>query len=172
MSTRNFVGKRKIKKCGSIETVADEYRSSVANDYEKYTANKNSDIYVKSAEIINNSNEFYSNENIKFQIHISNKLAKSNDTFILIRVMDIDEFVLFSSKTPIINGKSEYEFTLHNESLVKGNYCLSIYIYKPGSAPYDVVDNCCSFTVLNNNDEFSHLETFNIGKVYNSGIWQ
>ena len=84
--------------------------------------------------------------------------------------MDSDEQPIFSSQYLLNNFSENLTFSISKEFLVKGFYHLSVYIYKPGSAPYDVVERCCDFMVLNNNSEFAHLETFNIGKVYNKNV--
>jgi lipopolysaccharide transport system ATP-binding protein len=45
-------------------------------------------------------------------------------------------------------------------------------IYHPAVAQYDNVAECLTFGILNNIEAFSHLETFDIGKVYIPQIWR
>lgn len=170
-STGILLDKGILKASGNIDDVTSLYRNLGMSRLNKYEVTKTKDIYLKKAEIENLNAEFYSNEIIKFNFEIENKLSDISNSFILVRIMDSDEQVLFSTQVPIQNNKNNYKLIIQDESLVKGNYSLSIYLYTPGSAPYDVVDSCCAFTILNNNKEFAHLETFNIGKVYISTNW-
>ncbi|UBB89226.1 ATP-binding cassette domain-containing protein [Candidatus Kaistella beijingensis] len=159
-----------LLKNGNIEEVSYAYKQLRIDTYEKYIAKKQKDLYVSVAEILGDSAEFYSNENISFHFKIENHLPKNSHFFILIRIMDGDEQPIFSAEQPI-EDKNSFSITIPQNTLVKGNYSLSIYLYKPGSSPFDVVEKCCDFSVINNNDEFAHLENFNIGKVYSPTIW-
>lgn len=153
---------------GKIDNVVEKYRISGGEVSEVYTAVKNKEIYLRKAKISNESIEFYSNEDINFSFEIQNTILNLENVYFLVRIMDTDEQPVFSSQYQLDNFSEKLAFSVSKESLVKGFYHLSVYIYKPGSAPYDVVDRCCDFAVINNKAEFAHLETFNIGKVYNT----
>ena len=155
---------------GQINDVAENYRISGSDATSKYSAVKGKDIFVKSADFLGNNVEFYSDEDINFIFNISNSISNLENVYFLVRIMNSDEQPLFSSQYKLENFSLQLKMTIAKDFLVKGFYHLSLFIYKPGSAPYDVVDKCCDFTILNNNSEYAHLETFNIGVVYNSNI--
>lgn len=160
-----------LLKSGNIEVVSAAYKQLRTDGYQKYLAQKEKDIYVTEAEILGNHAEFYSNEAISFRFKIENRLKKMDNTYILVRMMDHDEQPLFSSERTI-KDIDIFTFEVPGNTLVKGNYFLSIYLYNPGSSPYDVVERCCEFSVINNNEDFAHLENFNIGKVYMPTAWK
>ena len=159
-----------LKISGRIDDVVESYRISGEEVSTVYNALKDKDIYLSEAKVSNESIEFYSGEDINFNLKIQNSIINVENIFILVRVMDSDEQPVFSSQFLLNNYTESLVFSIPKDSLVKGFYHLSVFIYKPGSAPYDVVDRCCDFVVLNNNSEFAHLETFNIGKVYNHNL--
>ncbi|MFC5684414.1 ABC transporter ATP-binding protein [Flavobacterium sp. MAHUQ-51] len=159
-----------LKISGEIDDVVEKYRLSGTEVSDVYTVLKDKDIYLREAKIIDESTEFYSNEDINFSFEIQNSILNLENVYFLVRIMDADEQPIFSSQCLLNNFSEKLKFSISKEFLVKGFYHLSIYIYKPGIAPYDVVDRCCDFTILNNNAEFAHLETFNVGKVYNKSI--
>ncbi len=158
---------------GAIENVIKKYKSNDSNNFVKYIMkSSNKEIFIKTVEILSNTNEFYSDEDLGFRIEIANNSPILNETFLLIRVLDDNEQPLFSSEILISENKKEYELRIDNNTLVKGIYSINIIIYKPGVTQYDKIDNCCTFQILNNNKEFAHLETFNIGKLYIPAKWR
>lgn len=161
-----------LKHFGNIEDVTEKYRSANIEISKTYIASKNKDLYVKSAKVESEVNEFFSNEDIQFSFEIENSILNLDNVFILVRIMDFNDQPLFSSQYLLTNSLTKLSMRIENGFLVRGSYYLSIYLYNPGSSPYDVVDHCCDFNILNNNAEFAHLEGFNIGKVYNSPKWQ
>lgn len=159
-----------LKVSGLIEDVAETYRISGAEISTNYEVTKSKELYVKKAKINNETAEFYSDEDIQFLFEIENSLLNIDNVYMLVRIMDSNEQPIFSTQYAINVSQRNLQMTLEKGSLVKGMYHLSIYVYKPGSAAFDVVERCCDFTILNNNAEFAHLETFNIGHVYNDKI--
>ena len=155
---------------GSIDNVVEKYRKLGGEVSAVYTAIKNKDIYLKEAKINHESIEFYNDENIDFSFKIHNTILNLENVYFLVRIMDADEQPIFSSQYLLNNFTESLEFSISKDFLVKGFYHLSVFIYKPGSAPYDVVDRCCDFVVMNNNSEFAHLESFNIGKVFGKSV--
>lgn len=154
-------------KSSEIEDVIFEYKNLNSSEYQKYSVEKsNKEIYLQSAEILNNVNEFFSNENINFMFRIETNIEIPQQTFILLRIIDDNEQPIFSSEALIGSNEKEYSVTIPENILVKGRYSVNIIIYKPAATQFDDVTNCCNFTILNNNVDFAHLETFNIGKVY------
>jgi len=162
-----------IKSKGYIEDVTKNYKSKDSNLFINFIAsNSNKEIFIKSAEILNNSNEFYCDEDLDFKINIDNNFPILDKTFLLIRILDNNEQPLFSSEILITENKKEFKIKIEKNILVKGIYSINLIIYKPGVTQYDNVESCCSFQILNNKREFAHLETFNIGKLYIPLKWQ
>jgi lipopolysaccharide transport system ATP-binding protein len=161
-----------LRTSGQIEGVTEQYRVSNIKCSEDYSVSKNSEIYVKRAKVISDFAEFYSHDNISFSIEVENSISNLENVYALVRIMDSNEQPLFSSQQIINKSNDRFLMTIENGFLVKGSYYLSIYIYRPGSYPFDIVERCCDFVILNNNKEFAHLETFNIGRVYNSLKWE
>lgn len=160
-----------LREFGDIDIVTEKYRTSGVITSTVYEVIKESELYLKKAEIDNNDSEFYSDEEVRFCFYIEDKGINLEGVYILVRIMDVDEQPIFSTQCKLERKVEKLSVTLSRGSLVKGFYHLSIYIYRPGSMPFDVVSRCCEFAILNNNDEFAHLEGFNIGKVYNSTKW-
>ena len=159
-----------LKSFGEIEDVAEAYRISGTVTSKSYEAKKSKELYVKKAEINSDTEEFYSDEDVRFSFEIENAGVNIENVYALVRIMDTNEQPIFSSQLMLNNSTRAFSMTIPKGFLVKGSYHLSIYIYRPGSVALDVVDRCCDFLILNNNQEFAHLETFNIGRVYNENI--
>ena len=161
-----------IKNIGQIDEVAENYRIVGTEMIRLYQVSKDKDIYLKTAKIADQKCEFFNDDNINFNFDVDFTRLVLENVYLLIRIMDANEQPVFSSQILISKDIRKYCMKLLKGFLVKGNYHLSAYIYQPGSPPLDVVARCCDFTILNNNTEFAHLETFNIGNVYNSNlIW-
>jgi len=154
-----------------IENVTKTYQLLGTSDSKNYVAEKDKSFYIQRIEILKDYTEFYCTENFNLGITIKSDQSIDGNTFILVRIMDSDDQVIFSSQTNLNDKASLYTLNIPANILTKGHYYFSVYLYKPGSAPYDVVSNCCSFSILNNNNEFGHLESFNIGKVYIPTKW-
>jgi lipopolysaccharide transport system ATP-binding protein len=160
-----------IKCIGNIITVLEEYQRSTGSSSDYYIESSNKEHYTKSAKIINGQRSFYSDELIKFELIIESGDNDIKSKFLLIRVLGELEQVLFSCQKELIKDKKNYLFTIPKGTLVKGNYNLNIIIYEPAIAQFDNINTCCSFTILNNIEEYAHLETFDIGSMYVSKNW-
>ena len=108
------------------------------------------------------------------------KIDIPNNTFSnikLLQELDLISFptVLLSKKEQSIEiseiSSGEYTLKLNSKLLTKGNYSLKCIIYTPGSAQHDVIDECCSFDIIDGPPNFSHLEGFDYGVVYSEGEW-
>jgi lipopolysaccharide transport system ATP-binding protein len=86
--------------------------------------------------------------------------------------MDNLDQALFSCEIELDNDIKDYKLEIPSKILVKGFYKLNCIIYHPAVTQYDVVSDCCSFSIIDNVERFSHLETFDIGKVYVPHKWQ
>jgi lipopolysaccharide transport system ATP-binding protein len=162
----------KIKFDGDISDAQATYQKSNI-EVDIYLAAKSSkDLYLKSAKILNVSNNISSDETISFQFEIETILTEIKNKYLLVRIMDSLNQVIFSCEVEIKIGKKVYFLQIHSKTLVKGFYKINCILYHPAVAKYDEVDNCCNFAIIDNIKAFSHLETFDIGKVYIPHKWQ
>lgn len=158
-----------IKLIGNVNEVIDLYIDNKQHSLNYYNKNDDKEIYITKVEFDKGNNAFQANDDIKFNIKINGYGLKYSGNFLLIRVLDGYDQVLFTCEKEII--KDEYFFTIPKNTLVKGFFKINCILYKPGIVQYDNVEQCCEFNVIDNVDYYSHLETFDIGKIYVSQNW-
>ena len=160
-----------VKTVGAVADVISAYQKSDLT-YDEYVSDvKNKDIYLKTARIASTFSDFHSNEEIAFDFQIAYNIPTVENKFLLVRILDDLEIVLFSAEVALNVNKIDYQLIIPGGTLVKGNYKLNCIIYHPAIAQYDNVARCCHFSVLDNIAAFSHLESFDIGKVYLNQKW-
>lgn len=157
---------------GAIEEIIQTYQEVNLKKEDYFLHDNTKELYIRQIKICSDGNEFYCNQKITFKFDISSTLTSLNNKFLLVRFMDNLEQVLFSTEIELEDEKSVYNLTIEEETFVKGNYSINCIIYQPGVLRYDVINSCCAFTVLDNKREFSHLETFDIGKIYVKSEWK
>lgn len=163
--------KGKIKTDGLIDEIVENYKLLDDNIFEPYVKEKSDkEIYLGKAEILSNVNEFLSETEINFHFIVKNNIRIPGNTFLLVRVSDDLGIPIFSTEQLISDDCKEFNLTIPQNTLTKGYYSLNLIIYKPAVTQFDNV-SCCSFSVMTNNSDFSHLDGFNIGKVYISTKW-
>jgi lipopolysaccharide transport system ATP-binding protein len=160
-----------INTVGSIGDVISAYQKSDLTFDEYVSDHQDKAIYLKKARVTNSFNVFHSNEDIAFDFQIAYNITTVENKFLLIRILDDLEVVLFSAEIALDVHKMAYQLIIPKETLVKGNYKLNCIIYHPAIAQYDNVARCCNFSVIDNIAAFSHLESFDIGKVYVNQKW-
>jgi lipopolysaccharide transport system ATP-binding protein len=143
--------------------------SEGTSDY--FIENSNKELYLKSAKVCSDSNNFNSGQTISFVFEIGKNIVYDKNKYLLIRVMDNLDQALFSCEVELNNSKNIYILDVPGKVLVKGFYKLNCIIYHPAVVQHDVINDCCNFAVIDNKEEFAHLETFDIGKVYISHNW-
>jgi len=161
----------KVKFDGGIEDSLAIYQKNSENISNYFIDYSKKEIYVKAAKIISDSNNFNSDETISFLFEIATNIVIEKNKYLLIRILDNLEQALFSCEIELDYNKNEYVLSIPSKTLVKGFYKLNCIIYHPAIAQYDVVNECCNFSIIDNIKEFGHLETFDIGKVYISHNW-
>lgn len=156
---------------GGTEDALAVYQKMSGNISNYFIENSNKEIFIKSAKILNESNNFNSGEVISFSFEVGMNTSVFKNKYLLIRIMDNLEQVLFSCEVELDYNKKVYVLNLPNKTLVRGFYKLNCILYHPAVVQHDIVNDCCSFNIIDNIKEFSHLETFDIGKVYISHNW-
>ena len=161
-----------IKVIGNTDYALSVHQKDSSNDA-LYSVEKSfKEIYVKTINFSNNSNNFNCDEDIIVQFGIDYNTVFNKNKFLIVRIMDNLEQAIFSCEVEIVYGKKDYTLTIPNKTLVKGYYKLNVIIYHPAVVQYDIIESCCNFSVVDNRTDFSHLETFDIGKVYVPNTWK
>ena len=160
--------KGRITFSGDINSVVSKYQSSGVNNKGYSCTDSKKPKYLTSADIINVSHDLTSDESIEFifEAHVSPSYTAGDR--ILIRVLDDHEAPLTSFESKL--DKESYKLSIPSNYLKKGNYSINVILYQPAVEVYDEV-NCCNFRIINNNEVYSHLETFNSGKIYSNESW-
>lgn len=156
---------------GDIGETINKYQSSSNNEAEFILESSKKEIFLAKAKIDHYTNEFYHNQSIPIFFKIGKNTSISDNVFILVQILNSEENVIFSSETKINDEKHDYSLTLPSDFLVRGEYKISTIIYHPGVAQYDNASCIINFSILDNSEIFTHLETFNIGSVYAKVIW-
>jgi lipopolysaccharide transport system ATP-binding protein len=159
-----------IHAMGNVHDVISAYQSRTVKGafYRCDTSKK--EFYVKYASIVGTMNEFSADQPIEFEFEVETTKGFTGKEKLLIRVMDELDNVLTSSEIMIDNNQL-IKLRFDKLTFAKGNYKLNCILYHPAVAQYDSVNDCCSFSVIDNKPEFAHLETFDIGKIYTSSNW-
>jgi lipopolysaccharide transport system ATP-binding protein len=157
---------------GKTEDALVFYQKSNDNISNYFIEKSNKEIYIKSAKILSVSNNFNCGEIISFFFEIGTNIVFDKNKYLLIRFMDNLEQILFSCEIELDYNKNLYTLNIPYKTLVKGFYKLNCIIYHPAVAQYDIVNDCCNFSIIDNVAEFAHLETFDIGKVYIPHNWE
>ncbi len=168
-----LLDKGRIMYDGNIAKVIENYKVYSASEIKNYSlkGNSNKEAYFHSIEILGNHNEIQFDEKLPLKFTVEQPGNDFGNVFLLARILDDYDQVIFSSEIVLKRDKKEYFLTIPGNLLVKGNYSINAILYKPGASQFDNV-SCCSFSVLTNNMEFSHLETFDIGRVYANLKWE
>lgn len=151
-----------VKKVDDIDTVIRAYLAS-DSDSSYFSEEKDKSIYIQEVSFLSSETDFDADEPISIKIKLQMPQKTSSEDKILLRLFDENEIVLTSFEKEL--NKSEYFLTLPATSLRKGTYSWNVILYRPAIEVYDQV-HCCKFTVINNNEKYAHLETFDIGKIY------
>lgn len=134
------------------------------------------EIYLKSVSLANNegieSYEFRYDEDINIKMRIAKANIKNDlsQYKILVTVLDATKRKISSAETNLTG--SEVNLKIKAKFLTRGQYSISTIIYIPAIAQYDVIEDCCSFILVDTGSEFYHLETFNYGVVFGNFSWE
>ncbi len=164
-----------IKYAGKIENTIDKYLESqnVDESYICLTPKKNP-IYIKSVflsdEKKNKKNVFYHDEPIVINtdLQINNNIP---ETYLLITILDKHKRKIFSAETKI-KDKNKFCLFIKPVFLTRGFYSIQTIIYRPAITQYEVIEDICSFEVIDGGSKFSHLETFDYGCVFGQYSWK
>lgn len=162
----------KINIDDEIDSVLSTYQKNEKSQSNYHIEKSNKDLYLKSAKINAISNNFNSSDSIPIVFEIYSTLSVLKSKYLLISVLDNFDQTLFSCEIELVSGRNIYELELPSKTLVKGSYKINSIIYHPAVTKHDVVYGCCNFFIIDNTEEFSHLENFNIGKLYIPHKWQ
>lgn len=159
-----------VKHLGDVKSVIAKYQSSTQNndDNTYICAHSDKQKHVKRATIVSEYREVPSDSGITFQFDVQSNTEFLKADRILIRILNQNESPLTSFERAL--NKETYSLELPPNYLKKGYYSLNVILYQPAVEVYDEVD-CCYFSILNNNEAYSHLETFDTGNLYSAEKW-
>jgi len=159
-----------IHSVGNVHEVVSIYqsRSEKLTIYNMETSTK--DFFVKYASVSGAINEFSVNQNVQFEFIIGSNKKFSGKERLLVRVIDELDNVLTSAET-FLENETIKKLVFSSSTFIRGSYKLNCIVYHPAVAQYDNVIDCCHFSILDNTSDFSHLETFDIGKIYTTSTW-
>ena len=166
-----LIDKGEIKETGYINSVILSYQNIDLKNTKYVVEDRQSDCYIAEASIETERNEFYCSEDISFIFKIACKMKVINNIFLLIRILDDMDQVIGCSEIELNESQNIYKLLLLKNTLTKGSYKLNCIIYQPSITQFDNVAECCDFEILDNNLQFAHLESFDIGKVYLPNKW-
>lgn len=116
----------------------------------------------------NLNNQFEFSENIVINVHVRKITTVSNARIIVI-IQDAFKNKITSSETFI--EKEHFKLEVVAPFLVRGEYSLSVILYIPAVRTFDVVEDCCNFSIIDTGSSFAHLESFDYGTVFSNFRW-
>lgn len=161
----------KVDCIGNVNESIDFYQKFNRKSNKYLNSNSNKDFYLHSAILSKDSNTFKSDEAIEFDFVIVCNYNFEKNKYLLVRFINSIDQIVFSSQIQLIKNVYNYKLRVKENTFVKGDYKINVIIYHPGVFQYDSVNDICYFSVLNNNEEFYALESFDIGNVYLEQEW-
>jgi lipopolysaccharide transport system ATP-binding protein len=163
-----------IKFSGLIENTINDYLSEIIREEFYFCQiDKNSPVFIRSI-YLNDIN--WKNKNTYFhtdEIVITTTLEITeiiNETYLFLSVLDRHKRKIFSAESKI-EDKKKLSLVIESKFLTRGHYSIQAIVYKPGVTQYDILEDVCSFNVVDIGSHFSHLETFDYGSVFGSYKW-
>lgn len=160
-----------VEYIGSISDTVNRYLESNNTGASKtyFSVEKNSSlVYLHSMHMKNEQGElagsFYTKDKIRMELQLKYNSPLPNAE-ILITIVSSNS-VRIASLNEKLKGRDSINLEISAFFLVRGNYSITVHLYQPGSAPYEVVDSICHFEVIDSGTSLSHLETFDYGLVF------
>jgi lipopolysaccharide transport system ATP-binding protein len=114
--------------------------------------------------------DFLIDEEIYLNIRIKWNELQLENTSIIIGFLDFYKRKIFSSLTPV-DGEENVRLRIEPKHFTRGRYSLQAIIYKLGVKQYDVLEDVCSFNIIDIGSEFDGLHTFDYGVVFLNSNW-
>lgn len=176
----------KVADSGEVNEVVNYYIRTQSNNSQIYSAgNKEnkSAIYFSEIKPVNSQGEisstFLFNECIRLQVKMyANEIKLARVTKIGIALLDRNENRVFSDLADcsqfIIGGSNEINFsiTLPSSLFAPGRYSFLLAVQIPNQQIFDLVDNVCSISILDNGTEMASYEGFFYGNVIVKPQWR
>lgn len=128
-------------------------------------------IFIEEAKFSNNDGQYYAEDNFQIIFKIKNLHLINGDIRLLFRVISSEEQVVCSQEIGLQATYTNYSFNFNDNIFTKGQYYINTIIYQPGIHQIENIGSLITFNILNNNEQFAHLETFDIGSVYLKNDW-
>jgi lipopolysaccharide transport system ATP-binding protein len=148
-------------------TAIEAYNNMLGQDIGKY---KNQKGIVKSAAIQGDVGSVDFKEPIKINIEIDYR-ENDNNTYIGVAMLDKWKRKIFTTHTPILNGKTTYTLILPSSTFLQGNYSFDIAVFVQNSMVYEYLNDVCAFEIHDFSSELSIFGNADIGILNINAIW-
>jgi lipopolysaccharide transport system ATP-binding protein len=163
---------------GDVQSTLDKYLQSAASVSNSIQRSDDLDkqVYLKSVILTDIAGtegyEFRYDEDIHVRMNIAQGKIKDDlsQYKILVTILDATKRKISSAEINI--SGTCLTLKIKSKFLTRGQYSISAIIYIPAIAQFDVIEDCCSFTVVDTGSEFYHLETFDYGVVFGNFSWE
>lgn len=152
---------------GTAEKSVEKYLASETSSTNYHKDNSKSPIYISEAFVCDDNGTenglFSTSQHVNIRLKIVHK-EHLPLTHLLITILDRSQ-ARISSYDMLLNDQTDITVQVDKDFLTRGFYSFMTHIYQPGIAPYEVNDNICNFEVINSYEMFTHLDTFDYGRV-------
>ncbi|GAA4458923.1 ABC transporter ATP-binding protein [Nibrella saemangeumensis] len=136
---------------------------------------KSSDLFFKKITICdengNRKGIFLHDEPIYISFNIGfNVSQEKHDYNIFLLVLSSDKSKVFAAESGVIR-KENMIIRIEREFLVRGRYTIKAFIHKPQVVQIDIVDDVCTFEVVDNGSKLNVHGDYDYGKVFGKYTW-
>jgi lipopolysaccharide transport system ATP-binding protein len=119
----------------------------------------------------NLKSEFFHDEEIYFQFEVGyNVEPNAHDYSIFFMILSEDKTRLTSSYSPVIT-RGKLLFKMNADFFVRGHYSVLAKINTAQTEDLDVVEDVCSFEIIDNGSEYNIHGSYDYGRVFPKGNW-
>jgi len=153
--------------CGTSEECVEHYLAAEEKSTHYHNNSSKSPIFISDAFVCDDSGIESGLFDTSQHINLRLKLAHKEHlplTHLLVTILDRSQARL-SSFDMVINDQTDIIVQIDKNFLARSYYSFMTHIYQPGIAPYEVLSGICNFEVVNSYPMFTHLDTFDYGRV-------
>ena len=152
---------------GTSEKAIEHYLTTEETSTHHHNNNSKSPVFISDAFVCDDngieSGLFDTSQHVNLKLKLCHK-EQLPLTHLLVTILDRGQTRL-SSFDIVINGDTDFTIQVDKDFLARGYYSFMTHIYQPGIAPYEVNTGICHFEIINSYSMFTHLETFDYGRI-------
>jgi len=160
-----------LRYSGDIQNTISNYLSSQSNEGFYSSPDKAKEVFFREINLLDANGQpnssFYISDDIYIRLQFSAYKLPNYRALIII----LDKYKNRISSTEAVIDQEFLNVKLDGQFLTRGNYSLTCIIYIPGIAPFDFVEDCCNFEVIDNGSPFAHLADFDYGNIFGPFTW-